>query len=365
MVLTQLRLHDFRNYRQVSLTPPAGVTALVGENGAGKTSLLEAVHLCCLGRSHRSLSDRDLVRSGCETGAVHATVRKASRTDEAGIRLFSQSGKRKIIYINGKTAPRIGELMGHLTCVMFSPEDLEIVKGPPLARRRFIDMLLCQCEPSYFFALQKYHAVLRQRNALLRSGTGSPDRRQLSAWDEQLAEAANPIALVRRQALEKLNGFAAGHYLHISGRETEALRLDCRGTLCESPDPRETLLKALCASRKEDLFRGTTGPGPHRDELQLTLAGCELKTFGSQGQMRTAALSLRLAQIDLLIEYRGDPPLLLLDDVLSELDGQRRARLLSRLKDIQTLLTCTDAGDLRDLRPDCVLRVREGNIAPN
>ena len=146
MFIQSLRLHDFRSYHQVLLTPPAGVTVFVGENGAGKTNLLEAVHLCCLGRSHRTAFDREMIRAGQETAAVQVRVQRADGVDEVGVRLYSPlQKKRKLLYINGKTAARTGELMGHVTCVMFSPEDLDIVRGAPQGRRRFVDMLLSQC----------------------------------------------------------------------------------------------------------------------------------------------------------------------------------------------------------------------------
>ncbi len=362
MVLTHLRLKDFRNYSHLRLLPPPGITALVGENGAGKTNILEAIHVCCLGRSHRGISDRDLVRTGCETGAVHAAVKKDSGTDEAGVRLFSRPRQKKLVYINGKTAARIGELMGHLTCVMFSPEDQQIVKGPPLERRRFIDMLLCQSSSGYFFALQRYQAALRQRNAFLKQSRGACDLRQLSAWDEQLAQTGVPVVVGRRRAVEKLAIHAEEHYLHISGKEGESLCISLKTASGKGANAEEALLQALYEARREDLARGQTGPGPHRDDLELTLAGHDLKAFGSQGQTRTAALALRLAQIDLLRQFSGEMPILLLDDVLSELDAGRRAGLLSRMKGIQTLLTCADPGDLKGLRPDCVLKVRDGKV---
>lgn len=358
MRITGLRLRDFRCYSQVTLSPPEGVTVLVGDNGAGKTNLLEAVHLCCLGRSHRTANDKDMIRTGQETAAVQLAVERNDGKHEVGIRLFENTRQRKVVYVNGKTASRIGDLMGHATCVIFSPEDLSLVKEGPQTRRRFLDMLLSQQQKAYFYALQTYMSALKQRNALLKQG----DLRALPAWDEQLSAAAAPVVRLRREACIQLQKRAQTHYFYIGGREEEVFLLQYEGALSESADPAEDMLKGLRDSRNEDVRRQTTSFGPHRDELVLTLSGQLLKAFGSQGQMRTAALSLKLAAFDLLEAIQGEPPLLLLDDVLSELDPERRRRLISRIGRAQALLTCTDQADFLGARPACVLRVKQGEI---
>jgi DNA replication and repair protein RecF len=358
MRMTGLRLRDFRGYRQVLLTPPEGVTMLVGENGAGKTNLLEAVHLCCLGRSHRTSNDREMIRQGQETAAVQLTVERTDGRHEVGVRLYENARRRKVVYVNGKTASRLGELMGHATCVIFSPEDLALVKEGPQARRRFLDMLLSQEQKAYFYALQTYMTALKQRNALLKQG----DLRSLPAWDEQLAAAAAPVVRLRREAGIQLDKKAQTHYRYIGGKEEEVFSLRYQGPLAESEDPTQDMLRGLRASREEDQRRQTTCFGPHRDELELLLCGEPLKAFGSQGQMRTAALSMKLAAFDLLEAIQGEPPLLLLDDVLSELDPDRRRRLIARIGRAQALLTCTDQADFIGARPACVLRVENGEI---
>ena len=358
MHITGLRLHNFRCYDQVMLTPPKGVTVLVGENGAGKTNLLEAVHVCCLGRSHRTSFDREMIARGQETSAVQLTVERSDGRHEVGVRLFENAKKKKIIYVNGKTASKMGELMGHATCVIFSPEDLALVKDGPQARRRFLDMLLSQQQRSYFYALQTYMSVLKQRNALLKNG----DMRQLPAWDEQMALAAAPVVRLRREACQRLNEWAGNHYLFIGGREEETFALQYESALSQAADPAERMLQGLSASREEDMRRQYTTFGPHRDDVELTLCGMPMKAFASQGQMRTAALSMKLAAFDLLEKSQGEAPLLLLDDVLSELDPERRRRLISRIGNAQALLTCTDPGDFIGARPACVLQVENGKI---
>ncbi len=365
MRLVTLRLHDFRSYRQIALTPPEGVTVFVGENGAGKTNLLEAVHLCCLGRSHRTAFDRELIRHGQETAAVQIRVARKTGEDDVGVRLYAQQKRKKLLYINGKTATRMGELMGHVTCVMFSPEDLELIKGAPQIRRRFLDMQLSQQQPAYFYALQTYNTALKQRNALLRALQKGDMREngELAVWDEQLALAAAPVVRARQAAARTLCQLAAAHYAYISGREEERFHFLYRGALAESGDPAADMRKGLAAAREEEIRRGISCFGPHRDDLSFTLSGEDLKAYGSQGQIRTAALSLRLAEFDVLRDAQGEPPLLLLDDVLSELDTSRRARLLSRIEGAQAMITCTDVSDLTGASPACVLRVKGGELS--
>lgn len=363
MLLKQLRLHDFRSYKQLSITPPDGVTVIVGENGAGKTNLLEAIHLCCLGKSHRTSNDRDMIREGTETCGVHARVLRNVGIDEVGVRLYAKSRSKKMIYVNGKIVPRIGEMMGHINCVMFSPEDLDIVKGGPQNRRSFIDMLLSQSQAAYFYALQSYNNALKQRNALLKAIAKGESRMQLDVWDEQLARRCVPIVRLRQQTADQLNYLAQKHYQVISGRERELLAIRFSSQLEASINPQEDLFKLLQQGREDDIRRLSTSFGPHRDDLAIYLGGREIKTHGSQGQIRTAALALRLSEMDILTSVRGDPPLLLLDDVLSELDMTRRTRLIGQLRNVQTLITCTDLKELRGARPDCVLTVHDGIVS--
>ena len=358
MNIQSLRLHSFRCYDQVILRPPEGVTVLVGENGAGKTNLLEAVHLCCVGRSHRTGNDKEMIKTGQDSAAVQLTVSRADGTHDVGVRLYAMERRKKLIYINGKTAPRIGELFGHATAVMFSPEDLKTVKDGPEYRRHLMDMLLSQRQRSYFYALQSYMTALKHRNAILKSD----DLRQLPVWSEELAKAAVPIVRLRRTLAGELDVLSREHYRYIGGRETETLSVAYTGQLENSADPYTDMLRGLKAVEADELRRQTTLFGPHRDDLRLTLAGQEMRSFASQGQVRTAALSLKLSSLDILEKDQGEPPILLLDDVLSELDPERRRRLLGRISRVQTLLPCTDLSDLTGAKPACILRVEKGNI---
>lgn len=363
MLLKQLRLHDFRSYSNLSLTPPEGVTVFVGKNGAGKTNLLEAIHLCCLGKSHRTSNDRDMIREGSETCGVHCKVQRKVGIDEVGVRLYSKQRSRKLIYVNGKIVGRMGEMMGHMTCVMFSPEDLSLIKGGPQLRRRYLDMLLSQCQPAYFYALQRYMNTLKQRNALLKMVLRGTSPKQLDVWDEQLAARAVPVIHLRRQTAEKLDTLAKKHYFAIGGRADEVLSVRFVSQLSDSADPAEEMMRLLAKGREDDIRRQSTAVGPHRDDLEILLSGREIKSFGSQGQIRTAALALRLSEMDILTAQQDEPPLLLLDDVLSELDISRRTRLIAQIQSVQALITCTDEKELLGARPSCILQVSNGVVS--
>lgn len=362
MYLLKLRLHNFRNYRQLSFTPPKGVTVLIGENGAGKTNLLEAIHLCCLGKSHRTNNDRDMICVESETCAVHATVERELGINEVGVRIYQKQAQKKLIYVNGKIVPRIGEMIGYVSCVMFSPEDLDIVKGSPQGRRKYLDMLLSKCDRSYFYALQRYQQALKQRNALLKVVAKSGNAKQLDVWDEQLSQYSEPVIIKRRNAVEALSQLATEHYNNISGKNDEEFTLEYNCRINETDSPGEELFELLKQSREDDVRRQSTTYGPHRDDMDMYLCGIDIKAFASQGQIRTATLALRLSEINILSSIQGEKPILLLDDVLSELDEFRRIRLIQYMNDIQTIITCTDMEDLRGAKPECVLRVKNGIV---
>ena len=361
MHLQSLRLQDFRSYHTLLMTPPKGVIVIIGENGTGKTNLLEAIHLCCIGKSHRTNADGDMIAHEASSCAVQLVVSRNDGHHDVGIRLYRQQRKKKLLYLNGKVAPRLGEMMGHATCVMFSPEDLNIVKDGPAQRRRFLDMLLCQCQGAYFYALQTYNACLKQRNALLKSLKFGGDANQLDVWDRQLANASTSVVRFRHDAIATINTFARAHYAFIADTDTEKLVTKYHSQI-DPQNPYETHYNALKQARNEDIRRQTTSVGPHRDDILLTLKDKELRSFGSQGQMRTAALSLKLGSFDLLAKTQGEAPLLLLDDVLSELDPKRRRKLIERIKDAQAFLTCTDASDFIGATPACVLEVNNGSV---
>lgn len=363
MYITRLELRDFRNYEEAELVPCEGINVLYGDNAQGKTALLEAVVLCCTGRSHRTSKDRELIRWGQPFGRVELQAMRADGTHE--IEIILPQAERKTVKVGGSVLTRSGELMGHVNGVLFAPEDLRMVKDGPAERRRFIDMEISQTSPAYYYALQRYNRALNQRNRLLKDALATPSLLDmLGSWDEQLCSAGAFIMDRRRAFIERLSRFAGENHREITGGRE---RLECRycpsAPLDETGEALERALgEALLRAREQDERRCMTSVGPHRDDLQLTLDGMDVRAYGSQGQQRTSALSLKLAELTIMKEATGEWPVLLLDDVMSELDPGRRRQLLSRLRGIQTLVTCTDLTDLAEADVGAAWRVTSGAL---
>lgn len=350
MRITSLCVTNFRNYARAELSPCAGVTVLCGDNAQGKTNLLEAIYLCCTGRSHRTRQDRELIRWGEDAAHVRVEAERRDGTHSVEVGLSAQQRRR--IRVNGAEIARSGELMGHVTGVLFSPEDMRLVKNGPADRRRFVDIALSQMRPTYYYALQRYARALRQRNELLRTGR----LETIESWDEQLASAGAQIMAAREEYIRALSDAAARMHADIAG-ERETLRVAYAPSV-----PDGDIALALQRSRAADERRMTTGFGPHRDDVRFEVDGRELRLFGSQGQQRTAALSARLAELSVIREEMGEAPALLLDDVMSELDPARRRRLLANLEGIQTIVTCTDISDIAGSRAGMALRVEGATL---
>jgi len=335
MRITRLKLAGFRNYEGLDFEPHPGLTMFFGDNAQGKTNALEAVFLCAAGKSHRTSRDAELVMRDKETAYVRADLVRNGTERRIEVRLMRNG--RKQIRIDGAPIARMGDLMGCLNAVLFSPEELSLIKDGPNARRRFLDVLLCQTSRAYFYSLVSYQRALSQRNALLKDAEHqkaavSP---QFDVWEDQLALHATALHSARKAAMELIAPEAARTHLLIAGGEEE-LSLKYKGDLFG-----RELSEALAASREEDMRRKLTTRGPHRDDFSVSVNGVELRAFGSQGQQRTAALSLKLSEAVCMERMSGEKPVLLLDDVLSELDLNRQKRLMETVSGCQTILTCT------------------------
>ena len=348
MIIDTLKLKDFRNYEALEITPHPGVNLLFGQNGSGKTNLLEAVHYCALGRSHRTSQDKEVVRKGTEAAVVGVTVRKADGRHDTAVKLTPNEMRKKQVYLDGKRAARLSDMMGRLQCVIFSPEDLMLVKDGPSVRRRFLDMMLSQLSTAYFVALQQYQKAMEQRNALLRDVRKGArlDRAMVEAFEQGMAAPCEVIIKERRKMLDILSDLTAQKYRQISGRPGEQFRMQYECCLANDENIAARIFEGLVASRSDDVYRGSSGFGIHREDIALTLMDRDMKLFASQGQIRTAALSIKLAQLEVFKNVTGEAPVLLLDDVMSELDMTRRTRLLDEISGVQTFITCTDASDL-------------------
>lgn len=339
MQIESIRLNQFRNYADLQLTPAPGLNVLTGDNAAGKTNVLEAVFLCALGRSHRTPRDAELIRSAQPAGSVRIVLQTLGGTRAIECRLIQ--GERKKLILDGSPLARSGELLGCLNVVLFAPEDLELVKGSPAERRRFLDMEISQLKPAYYYALQRYAQALKQRNALLKEPSGD-SLDMIELWDEQLSQLGAAITAARAQFAGRIAEIAHGLHLRLSGgRETLIVAYQPNAPDAPPGELAQALREQLAEHLERDLYRGSTSVGPHRDDVALVLDGQDVRAFGSQGQQRTVVLSLKLSELALLQQERGEAPVLLLDDVFSELDRSRQRTLLAAAEGCQTFLTCT------------------------
>ena len=368
MRVESLELRQFRNINQLDLHCPGELHLFIGPNAQGKTNILESLYVLSLGKSHRAHSHRELIQWGKNMALVKAHVIRNERRQRLEIR-FTKQGKK--VSKNGLEQKKMRAYIGALPTVMFAPEDLEIVKGSPRIRRRFLDMEIGQTSSSYVYHLSRYNKVITQRNYLLKEM--SKNRRQentlLEVLDEQLMELATRLWEKRLAFLDRLSIWAGKIHRAISqGKETLQIQYQSQIQLDEVTDPdrfsrffRENLFQI----RDREISRGITLIGPHRDDLLLMVDGVNLSTYGSQGQQRTAALSLKLAEIELIREETGTYPILLLDDVLSELDDMRKTHLLTAISGkVQTFVTATgtEGIDRRTLERAQVYHVSEGTL---
>lgn len=348
MHIEGLYLKDFRNYQNLDLSLDKNITILVGDNAQGKTNILESIFLLATGRSHRTTRDQDLLRWHSSLFVVRVKYTRQGIKHTLEYR-YNEEIKKKVILLDG-IEHKGKEIMGHITTVFFSPEDLSLVKGMPALRRRFIDIEISQVNPAYFRYLHQYGRILFQRNNTLRL---IRERKQaedmLDIWDTQLADVGEKIIVKRIEAVKKLSMLARLMHRKITdGKEDLYLQYKSQSEYVKNPDlTREIIEQDLKKSRKQDIARAHTSVGPHRDDLSLSVNGSDLRIYGSQGQQRTGVLALKLAELEYMKSETGEYPVLLLDDVLSELDGERRKYLVETIKDrVQTFITTTGVYNL-------------------
>ena len=355
MHILTFQLQSFRNIARAELEPCPGVNVIFGENGHGKTSLLEGIWLFTGCRSFRCADAAEMVKQGEAQANLRASFISNEREQQAGLEIL----KRRTLNLNGFAQETPRRMLGVFPAVAFTPDTLSLVKGGPGERRRFLDVALSMLTPAYAVRLSKYLKALAQRGALLRQP--SPPEDLLDTWDISLAGEAAGILSSRLRYLEELIPRAQGFYAGISGaRETLGIAPHVTGV--EEPTP-EAYLAALARTRQNDLRRQMTTVGPHRDDLLLSLDGHPLRDFGSQGQQRSAALALKLAEAAALGDIAREAPVALLDDVLSELDARRQADLLKYLEGWQVFLTCCEPSHALHGRAGKVFCVKDGAVA--
>ena len=358
MILKSIELKNFRNYEDLDLKLDSGTNILFGDNAQGKTNILEAAYVSGTTKSHKGSRDKDMIRFGEDESHIRTIVEKQGKEYQLDIHL--KKNRSKGIAINKVPIKKASELFGILNMVFFSPEDLNIIKNGPSERRRFLDAEICQLDKIYLSDLTRYNKILMQRNRLLKDMQHQPQLMEtLPVWDMQLVEYGKRLIRRRRQFVEELSEIVTGIHRNISGKREELV-------LRYEPNiDAEFLEDELNRVREKDRKYAQTSVGPHRDDISFFIRGVDIRKFGSQGQQRTSALSLKLSEIELVRQTIHDTPVLLLDDVLSELDSNRQNYLLNSIHDIQTMITCTGLDEFvrNRFQIDKVFHVIDGHVS--
>lgn len=357
MIIRSLELQNFRNYEETHIEFSEGVNILYGDNAQGKTNILEAIFVGATARSHRAGKDREMIRFGEEEAHIKYFVEKKGITDRIDLHL--KKSRAKGIALNGVPLRRASDLFGHANVVFFSPEDLNIIKEGPSERRKFMDTELCQLDKVYMSNLTNYNKVVMQRNKLLKELEFHADYLDtLQVWDMQMVRYGCEVIRRRQEFVSQMEEIIRNIHSGITGGKEEMI-------VSYEPSVRaEDFERELEKGRARDLKARVSLTGPHRDDLAFMLGDIDIRTFGSQGQQRTAALSLKLSEIEIVKQRIGDCPVLLLDDVLSELDAGRQEKLLDSIQNVQTLLTCTGVDEFVKNRfpVNKIFRVTQGSI---
>lgn len=359
MYISSLSLKGFRNYsdEKIELSPYTNV--IYGDNAQGKTNILEAVYIFSQGRSHRSRTDKELIKFGEDFARLSLDFHDAER-DYNGVIQLMKNGK-KSIKINHVQITRLSKLMNYLNVVMFSPEDLELVKGSPSARRRFIDSSLSQLYPRYLTSLIDYNKALMQKNTLLKhlKARGVNSDMTLSVWNDRLATEGEKIIKYRTDFVNLINGFAAAIQREISGEE---LKISYICGMHSASENKNDIFEYLERNQNREIESASSQVGIQRDDLQITINDNKARIYGSQGQQRTSALAMKIAQADFIRHIKGEYPVLLLDDIMSELDINRRMYLAQKIKDKQVLITSTDTDLISDTDSTRLFKIRNGAV---
>ena len=353
MYISHIKLQNFRNYKELSLDLNPNINIFYGDNGQGKTNVIEAVFLCGMGKSFRTNKEQELIRLEENFSEVEVEFQKKDR--EGVIRIVLE--KKKAIFLNGVKIKKLSDLLGKINLVIFSPDDLEILKEGPSKRRRFLDMMIGQLRPNYIHCLNLYLKTLEQRNNYLKQiRFESKQENMLEIWDEKLAEYAEKIVAYRIEFMQKIKEKLNTIHQDIT-EEKETLEIEYH----TDAKTKEEFFRLLKQNHRLDMLKGYTTKGVHRDDFTIFINGRQVNIYGSQGQNRTVVLSLKLTELKIIEEEIGEEPILLLDDFMSELDEKRRNRLLQVMRNTQVLITCTDPLELRNVSSN-LFKVENGEI---
>ncbi|HCW03902.1 MAG TPA: DNA replication/repair protein RecF [Clostridium sp.] len=359
MHVKYLQILNYRNYKELFLQLNENVNIFVGDNAQGKTNILESIYYCSFVRSHRTNKDKEVIRWDQKEAYIKLHVARERLDKKIEIKILKEG--KKAININSIKINKISELMGVCNVVMFSPEDLKIVKESPGHRRRFLNMELCQLDRKYYFNLVQYNKVLMERNAVLKGKY--VDESILDIYDEQLASFGEYVIKQRLWYIGRLNSY--GKCIH---KEITSNKEDVEfGYLCQIKafdNIKMDLLQLLKKNRTKDMFKHITSIGPHRDDFYIKINGIDARNFGSQGQQRTSVLTIKFSSLKIIKEVTGEHPILLLDDVLSELDFKRQKYVLNSISDVQTIITCTGIEDIKLYINDkaSIFYVKDGKV---
>ena len=340
MYIEKIKLKNFRNYKEQEIEFNKNINIIYGDNAQGKTNILEAIFYCAFGKSFRTSKEKELILLAEPNLQVEVLFQKSDRAGKIKIGLEN----KKQIEINGVKIKKLSELVGNLVVVIFTPDDIQIFKSGPDQRRRFLDMMIGQLRPNYIHYLNLYYKVIEQRNNYLKQiKEENKDENMLEIWDEKLAEYAEVICKYRNEFVEKIKEKIAKIHENVTDGK-EKINIEYK-TEC---DKKEEYLKLLNQRRKLDIIKGFTTKGIHRDDFKVLINDKALEVYGSQGQHRTAILSLKLAELYVIYDEIGEYPILLLDDFMSELDEKRRRSFLEKINDTQVIITCTDKMEIKN-----------------
>ncbi len=353
MWIKKIKINNFRNYKSQEINLEKNINIFYGENAQGKTNIIEAIFLSSMGKSFRAKKDKEMIMLGEEKSNIEIEYEKTDRDGKIKIEL----GNKKIVYINGIKIKKLSELLGKINVVIFTPDDINILKGGPQNRRRFLDIMISQLRPNYMYNLNLYLKTLEQRNNYLRQiREENKNENMLDIWDEELSNYAINIYNYRKEFIEKIKNKIKKIHSEITNNKEE-IEIEYLSE-CNS---KEKYLELLKQRRKLDIIKGYTTKGIHRDDFNIYINKKELGIYGSQGQHRTAILSLKLSELNIVKDEIDESPILLLDDFMSELDEKRRKNFLEKINDVQVIITCTEKIDIEN-KEILVYNVKSGDV---
>ena len=353
MWINKIQINNFRNYKKEEIKLDKNINLFYGENAQGKTNIIEAIFLGSMGKSFRTKKDKEMIKLNSEKAILKIEYEKYDRDGNVKIELSN----KKNIYLNGIKIKKLSELLGNINIVIFTPDDINILKGPPQNRRRFLDIMISQLKPNYMYHLNLYLKTLEQRNNYLRQiREEKKDENLLDIWDEKLIAEAEIIYQYRKEYMNKIKEKIKKIHKEITSNQEE-IEIEYVSE-CQT---KENYLRILKERRKLDIIKGFTTKGIHRDDFVIYINKKQLNIYGSQGQHRTAILSLKLAELNIVKEEVGEEPILLLDDFMSELDEKRIRRFLNKIENTQVIITCTEKINVEN-KNILIYNVKEGSI---